>query len=117
MKNSADNVFAPIPVGQDEPDLFRRFLNEHDFSDNTRRAMSQDIRKFARWFSTANKERFVVGRVTVRDVTDFRNHLRREKSQSVSTVNRALVSVRRFFRWLVDEDNLPTNPARQVKVR
>ncbi len=115
MKNSADNVFAPIPVGQDEPDLFRRFLNEHDFSDNTRRAMTQDVRRFARWFSTANQERFVLGRVTVRDVTDFRNYLRREKGQSVSTVNRALVSVRRFFRWLVDEGRLPTNPARQVK--
>jgi integrase/recombinase XerC len=115
VKNSSDNVFGLIPVGQNEPEHFCRFLNAHDFSDNTRRAMTTDIRKFAAWFSSSNKERFVANRVTVRDMTDFRNHLRREKGQSVSTVNRALVSIRRFFRWLVEEDHLSSNPARQVK--
>jgi site-specific recombinase XerD len=48
-------------------------------------------------------------------VTDFRNHLRRAKGPAVSTVNRTLVTVRRFFGWLVDHEHVPVNPAKKVK--
>jgi integrase/recombinase XerC len=41
--------------------------------------------------------------------------LRREKGQAVATVNRALVTVRRFFAWLTEQGHIPANPARQVK--
>ena len=87
----------------------------HDFAPGTRRLVVHDVRQFARWFATSNKERFVVGRVTMRDVVDFRDHLRREKQQAVSTVNRTLVLVRRFFNWLADQKLVPTNPAKPVK--
>ena len=63
-QNSADMHFTGIPVGAEEGVLFARFLDSHDCADNTRRAMTQDVRKFARWFSKANGEPLVVGRVT-----------------------------------------------------
>lgn len=115
MKNSSDNVFENIPVKKQEADLFGEFLDANDFSDLTRKAFSQDIRKFATWFTESNQEIFAISRVTVRDVTDFRKHLREEKEQAVSTVNRALVTVRRFFGWLVEQNHLSANPAKQVK--
>jgi site-specific recombinase XerD len=114
-QNSGDKVFEGIPVGKQEPALFASFLDGHDFSPNSRRAFTQDVRKLAVWFSSANKERFVVGRVTTRDVADFKDHLRREKGQAVATVNRALVTVRRFFAWLIDQGHVATNPAKKVK--
>lgn len=114
-QNSPDNVFDGIPVGGDEGPLFARFLDSHDLADNSRRAMVQDVRKFARWFSTANREPFAVGRVTTRDVSDFKNALRRDRGQAVATVNRALVTLRRFFKWLVDQGHVPTNPVKPVK--
>jgi site-specific recombinase XerD len=114
-QNPGDNVFEGILVGQEEAAYFTAFLDAHDFSPNSRRAFNQDIRKFAQWFSSANRERFVVGRVTTRDVADFRDHLRRDQGQAVATVNRALVTVRRFFAWLVEEGNLTANPAKKVK--
>src|SRR5579875_765154 len=88
-QNSGDNVFEGIPVGQEEGALFAAFLAGHDFSPNSRRAFTQDVRKFAAWFSSANREPFMVGRVTTRDVADFRDHLRREQGQAVATINRA----------------------------
>jgi site-specific recombinase XerD len=115
VKNSGDNVFDGIPVGQDEAALFAAFLAGHDFSANSRRAFTQDMKKFAGWFSSANIEPFTVGRVTTRDVADFRDHLRREQSQAVATVNRALVTVRRFFGWLAEQGHVATNPAKKVK--
>jgi site-specific recombinase XerD len=76
----------------------------------------RDMRKFARWwFSTANHEPFTVTRVTVRDITDFRGHLRQNLVQQVSTTNRAFVTVRRFFGWLAEKGHLPANPAKSVK--
>ena len=64
---------------------------------------------------SANKEPFKLGRVTTRDVTDFRDYLRREKGQAVATVNRTLVTIRRFFGWLADQGHITANPAKTVK--
>ena len=114
-ENWGDKVFRGLPVGADEAGLFVRFLDAHDFAPNSRRAMSQDMRKFARWFTSANAEPFRAARVATRDVTDFKNWLRREQGQAVATVNRALVTLRRYFGWLVDQGHLPANPVKPVK--
>ena len=71
-QNWGDNVFAGLLVGAEESSLVAEYLAGQDFSVHTRRAIRNDLRKFARWFSQANREPFVFGRVTVRDVTDFR---------------------------------------------
>jgi integrase/recombinase XerC len=102
-------------VGKDEPSLVSTFLEQHDFAEGTRRLISLDIRQFARWFAEANREKFVIGRVTMRDVLDYRDHLRREKAQAVATVNRSLVLLRRFFGWLVEQGQIAANPAKEVK--
>lgn len=114
-QNPGDNVFENLPVGPGEGSLFEKFLNSHDFSANTRRAMTQDVRKFAKWFTESNKEPFVVSRVTTRDIGDFKDYLRRDKQQAVATVNRAIVVLRRYFAWLVDQGVVSINPAKPVK--
>ena len=93
---------------------FGAFLNGNDFSDNSRRAFTQDVES-SPLGSAANKEPFTLGRVTVRDVTDFKDHLRRDQGQAVATVNRCLVTIRRFFAYLVDQGQVPANPAKKVK--
>jgi site-specific recombinase XerD len=114
-QNWGDNVFAGLSVGPEEASRFVHFLDSHDFSPNTDRAMTQDAKKFVRWFAESNHEPFIVGRVTTRDVADFRDHLRRDQQQSVATVNRAVVTLRRYFGWLADQGHVPTNPAKPVK--
>jgi len=114
-QNWDDNVFDGLLVGKEEPSLVAAYLDGHDFSDNTRCAIRNDLRKFASWFSEANGERFTIKRVTLRDVTDFRDYLSREKRQAVSSVNRALVTIRRFFDWLVRQGHVEANPAKDVK--
>ena len=115
MKNSGDNVFEGLPVAEGMAALWNQFLEANDFSANTRRAFATDIRKFAAWFTTANREYFTVQRVTTRDVTDFRDHLRRDQGQAVASVNRALVTVRKFFGWLAENEHVPANPAKKAK--
>ena len=48
-------------------------------------------------------------------MTDFRNHLHRDKRQAVASVNRALVTIRRLFDWLVRQSHVEANPAKSVK--
>ena len=108
-------MFGNIPVGKEEVGLVESFLAAHDFASESRRAMVTDLKKLARWFADANREAFVVGRVTTRDVTDFKDYLRRARGQAVATVNRCLVSVRRFFGWLADQGLVRSNPAKPVK--
>ena len=114
-KNSGDNVLRDIPVGDGVATLVAQYLDSHDLASNSRRAMVNDIRKFASWFVAANKEPLTVKRVTVRDVTDFREHLRRERGQAVATVNRCLVTLRGWFAWLTEEGHIRANPAAPVK--
>src|SRR4051812_32939315 len=83
-----DNVFDGLHVGTEEASFIAGYLSAHDFSDNSRKAIRNDLRKFAGWFVQANREPFVVKRVTLRDMTDFRNYLHREKRQAVASVNR-----------------------------
>lgn len=114
-RNSADKVFEGVPVAPGEADLFGSFLAAHDFAPPTVKAFSLDMRKFANWFTESNREPFSTKRVTTRDVSDFRDHLRRDQGQAVATVNRALVTIRRYFRWLVEQGHVPANPASSVK--
>ena len=115
MKNSGDNVFRRCSVGPEEASLLRAYLDGHDLAANSRRAVVNDVRKFAGWFSGANAEPFRVARVTTRDITDFRDCLRRDRNQAVTTINRALVTIRRFFVWLVENGHAKANPAKPVK--
>ncbi len=115
MKNCGDNVFGLASVGQGESALVEGYLDDQDFATNTRRAVVQDLRKFAAWFSEANSEPFRIKRVTTRDITDFKDGLRRQQGQAVATINRALVTLRRFFAWLVDHGHAQANPVKPVK--
>jgi len=108
-------VFDGLPVGPGEADRFTAFITGNDFSPHTRRAFAQDARTFVAWFADANREPFTVARVTTRDVTDFRDYLRREKGRAVATVNRALVTIRLYFAWLVESGVVAANPAAKVK--
>jgi integrase/recombinase XerC len=115
MNNWSDSVFRGIPAGEQKPGLVDGFLTNNDFSLNTRRAFATDLGKFAGWFVKANQEPFRISRVTTGDVSSFRDSLRRDQDQAVASVNRALVTVRRFFTWLVEEGHLTGNPAQKVK--
>ena len=113
--NCSDSVFEGIPVADRQAALATAFLDGQDFSPHTRRAFASDLHKFARWFTTANREPFAIARVTTRDIADCRDHLRRVENQAVATVNRCLVTVRCFFDWLLRQGHVTSNPATNVK--
>ncbi len=114
-KNSEHNVFSGIPAKPKQEDFFSEFLNEQDISANTVNALILDIRKFAKWFTTANQEPWDIERVTIRDISDFKEHLRTEKRQAASTINRNLASIRKYFKWLSGKGCIEVNPTIGIK--
>jgi len=114
-QDSCDMVLRGIPAEPNEGSLLARFLSGQDLSPHTVRAMTFDLRKFASWFVAANREPFSTGRITTADITAFKRHLREDARQAVATVNRALVSLRRYLDWLVAQGHLKNNPAKAVK--
>ena len=54
--NYEHNVFQGILTKPKQEELFSEFLAEQDISLNTVEALILDIRKFAKWFTTANQE-------------------------------------------------------------
>jgi len=96
-------------------DLIDDFLSANDFSRHTDRAIRSDLKKFEQWFVNANGEQLDLTRVTVRDVADYRDHLARVRRQSVATVNRSLVSIRRFLGHCVHGAIITENPATMVR--
>lgn len=114
-QNWSDKAFQGIRSGDRERTLFLRFLDSHDLRPNTLRAFTSDLRRFMVWFNARNGEQFVLERVTTRDITDFKNYMRNEKGLAISSVNRALVMVRKFLGWLVTTGELGSNPAEMVK--
>lgn len=117
MKNSGD-IASTSPsrrLGRPNDWSLAGYFAAHDFSPHTRRAVASDLRKFAAWFNHANREELDPRRITTRDVADYRDFLRRERRQAVNTVNRSLVSIRRYLAWLTSEGVLKSNVAHAVK--
>lgn len=115
-KYSGDNIFRDLPVGTSERRVVDDFLESQDYSVSTQRAFCGDLRQFASWFASANAEPFLLGRVTTQDIARFRTHLREGKGLAVSSVNRALVILKKFFGWLVVNGELTADPSKGVKL-
>jgi len=102
-------------MSSSESSLFEKFLSVNDFPDLTIKAVTHDYQKWVGWFERINEEVYESHRVTIRDVTDFRKHLREDRGQAVATVNRCLVTLRRYFQFLVETEVIESNPAKGVK--
>ncbi len=74
-KNSSDNVFRLVPVGPGQAALVVDYLGGQDYAANTRRAVVNDIRKFAGWFSASQRR-------TIQDRT--RDNQRRDRLQGLA---------------------------------
>jgi integrase/recombinase XerC len=79
-------------------DEYREYLQTAGKSSHTTRAYLQDLQAFVAWFRTSNGEECSPRAVDPRDITEYRGYLLRT-GVSPATVNRRLISLRRFFKW------------------
>ncbi|MCB0027239.1 MAG: tyrosine-type recombinase/integrase, partial [Anaerolineales bacterium] len=77
---------------------YQEYLEQTGKSANTVKAYIHDVAAFASWFEQTTGDEFAPGIVDPREITDYRGHLLLRRS-SPATVNRRLVSLRRYFLW------------------
>ena len=88
---------------------YQEYLEQAGKSANTVKAYIHDVAAFAAWFEQTTGDRFVPGIVDPREITDYRGFLLR-RGNSPTTVNRRLVSLRRYFLWAKKQGTINDNP-------
>src|SRR4051812_6134075 len=102
---------------------YARYLREEqDVSPATLRNYVSDLRQFLAWCEAAAAEHleapamFALAQVTTPTLTRYRTHLQTEARLRPATVNRSLISLKGYFAWAVETEQLLRDPARPVKL-
>jgi integrase/recombinase XerD len=110
-------------AGEKELERYERYLREEqDLSSATVRNYLSDLRRFAAFCESSwsegeePKESFSPAVVTTPTITMYRSHLKNVAELKPTSINRYLVSVKRYFSWAIDEGLVFRDPARAVKL-
>lgn len=94
---------------------------EEDLASATIRNYLSDLRHFAAWCESVWKQGreenlvFTPERVTTPTLTDYRTYLQARQLKP-NSINRFLISLKRYFAWLNARGNLTYDPAKVVKL-
>ncbi len=113
-------ISAPGKVALDHYEQALR--SEEDLSAATIRNYLSDVRQFAAWYegrSQGGQEEaspFTPTAVATPTLTAYRAYLQHILHLKPSSVNRSLVSLKRYFAWLAETEEIKHNPAKVVKL-
>src|SRR5450759_1715269 len=100
----------------------RRLRTEEDLTAVTIRSYLGDLRHFAAWCETIWKQGreedlpFTPERVTTPTITDYRTYLQLVLHLKPNSVNRSLISLKRYFAWLRSAGRTTYDPTKVVKL-
>jgi integrase/recombinase XerD len=109
--------------GEEELARYEGYLSdEQDLASDTVRNYLSDIRQFvayceASWSDGEEAvEPFGPAKVTTPTITLYRSHLKNAAGLKPATINRHLISIKRYFGWAVDEGLVARDPSKAVKL-
>jgi integrase/recombinase XerD len=88
---------------------YQEYLEQTGKSANTVKAYVHDVGAFASWFEQTTGDEFAPGVVDPREITDYRGFLL-QRGSSPATINRRLVSLRRYFLWSKKRGTINDSP-------
>jgi integrase/recombinase XerC len=110
-------------AGKNELARYGRYLREEqDLSAATVRNYLSDLSGFAAFCESSwsegeeSGEPFSPSGVTTPAITLYRSHLKNVAELKPASINRYLISVKRYFSWAVDEGLVGRDPAKAVKL-
>jgi integrase/recombinase XerD len=123
---SARPVNPSISVAAHEAlDQYSHYLrNEEDLSPSTVRNYLSDLRQFAAWCEATWEEgqeqeagqSFSPSGVSTPTITRYRSYLQTVVKLKPASINRSLVTLKRYFSWAVETGQVTRNPATVVKL-
>ena len=110
-------------VGEKELERYEKYLREEqDLSAATVRNYLSDLKGFAIFCESSwsegkeSGEPFAPSAVTTPTITMYRSHLKNVSELKPASINRYLVSVKRYFSWAVEQGLIVRDPSRAVKL-
>ncbi|PLS78257.1 MAG: integrase [Chloroflexi bacterium] len=121
MKRTAQPNVSP--EGQFAIDRYSDYLHhEQDLSADTRRNYLSDLRQFAAWCEASWTEgqeaahSFAPTAVVTSLITQYRAYLQTVCKLQPATINRHLISLKRYFAWAAERGDIQRDPAKAVKL-
>ncbi len=114
----SDNTEITSGNGSDVVERFIDWLRTYaDLGETTLRNYQGDLRDFVAWWASGEggDDPFDPAAVATPTLTQYRGHLQTVRKKAPATINRHLVSLKRFFTWCVDEDLISRDPAKAVR--
>jgi integrase/recombinase XerC len=108
--------------GRQELDRYKQHLElEADLQPATVRNYLSDLRHFMAWFEAWGQQEghvpgFLPEQIATPTLTRYRDYLQHELGRKPATVNRHLVSLKRYFGWATDTGRISRDPSRVVKL-
>src|SRR5207237_393858 len=110
------------PSGQQALSGYEQVLRtEEDLTAVTIRNYLSDLRQFAAWCESIWKQGheeerpFLPTAVTTPTITDYRTYLQHTLHLKPASVNRSLISLKRYFAWATEREQLKRDPAKVGK--
>ena len=94
---------------------FKSYLTKQDLSKNTIRNYSADIDNFVHWYDEQHGEEIRVKEITSHHLNFFRDHMINARRLKVSSVNRKVQTLKRFFRFLAVKRIIKANTANSIR--
>ncbi len=114
-------------VGEAALAQYRQALWEHeDLTDASRRNYLSDLRHFAAWYEAnsigkanetdLSRTEFCSQAITTPALTRYRTYLQKDLHQKPNSVNRALISLKRYCSWALQKQLISYDPSVPVKL-
>jgi integrase/recombinase XerD len=125
MKRVANPLLSSF--GEEAVAQYRQALWEHeDLTDASRRNYLSDLRHFAFWYeahstlrtdeTSSSQKGFMPQAITTPALTRYRTYLQKDLHQKPNSVNRALISLKRYCSWAMQKQYISYDPSAPVKL-
>jgi integrase/recombinase XerD len=100
----------------------RHLVQDADLSRASVRNYLGDVTLFAGWYEqvwsagAVHPDSFVPGSITTPTLTRYRDYLKEERGLRPATINRYLISLKRYFGWALSQAKIQRDPAGSVKL-
>jgi integrase/recombinase XerD len=95
---------------------FRNYLIESNRSMNTIKSYVQDLHILEKWLFSRHADPIMVEAITKTDIKDFERDIKTTSSLSPATVNRKLVSVKKWAAYLFESKFSPVNLGQEISI-
>ncbi|NUU78397.1 tyrosine-type recombinase/integrase [Paenibacillus xylanilyticus] len=99
-------------------EFIHMLTNKGELTPKTLREYASDLKHFTEWYkgSAAAKEHLMrIEDVDTSTLTSYRDHSQNVLQLKPSTINRRLITLKRFFKWAAAESRISSDPSKPLK--